>query len=186
MSEQSVGLRPGRRRTTDQAARIGAVLVAALGLSVGLAALYDQTLGTRQPELPAETQQVIDQINAVRAKASCPPVTVNASLTAMAQAHAADMVTRGYLSNVNLDNQDAASRAHRFGYTGAVTQSFAAGLATPTEVVTQMTNPGNDFAKPVLARIRACPMVSIGIGHDTGATRPSLAAHVWVIALGGP
>jgi hypothetical protein len=103
----------------------------------------------------------------------------------MAQAQANDMVARGFLSSVNPDNQDPVSRALRFGYTGgAVTESFAAGLATPSEVVSQWTNGDNALAAPVLKRILTCPMVSIGIGHDTGTVAPPLAAHVWVVALG--
>lgn len=164
--------------------RILAVLMTSLGLAVTLTGLYDWTLGSRDPNLPPEAEQLIDRINAVRAQASCPPVTADAALTAMAQAQASDMVRRGFLSSVTPDNQDTVSRARAFGYLGTVTESFAAGLSTPSEVIGQWTNSTNPFAAPVIKRIRACHMLSIGIGHDEGTVRPSLAAHVWVMTLG--
>jgi uncharacterized protein YkwD len=177
------GTLPGRRwRPGTLRALI--VLGASASLAAGLTTLYDQTIGGQRPLLPADEQQVVDQVNAVRAKAGCTPVQVSAELTAMAQLAAQDMVARGYLSSVNPDNHDAATQARSLGYEGRVTESFAAGLATPTEVVTQWTNSDNAFADPVIRRIRTCAMVSIGIGHDTGTVLPDLAPHVWVMALG--
>jgi uncharacterized protein YkwD len=172
--------RPSRRDTR----RILAVLMAGVCLSVVLTALYDWTRGDRGLALPVEDQQLIDRVNTIRAKASCPPVTANPALTAMAQAQANDMVSRGFLSSVNPDNEDTISRARMYGYPGTVMESFAAGLSTPSEVVGQWTNSANLSASPVMKRIRTCGMVSVGIGHNTGTVRPALAAHVWVMTLG--
>jgi hypothetical protein len=163
---------------------LATVLVLSLGLGFGVAAAYGRTRGDRGPQLPADAQQLLDLVNLVRTQSACPPLKVNGSLAAMAQAQANDMVARGFLSSVNPENQDPVSRASRFGYIGAVTESFAAGLASPSEVVAQWTNTDNALAVPVARRIRTCRMVSIGIGHDTGTAMPPLAAHVWVIALG--
>lgn len=167
-----------------RAMRIAAVLALGVCLGCGLAAGYERTIGCRGPQLPADAQQLLILLNTVRAKASCPPLTASNALVAMAQAQADDMVTRGFLSSVNPDNQDPVSRAWLFGYSGTVTESFAAGLATPSEVVRQWTNPQNTFAAPVRQRIQTCRMVRVGIGHDTGTATPSLAAHVWVLTLG--
>jgi uncharacterized protein YkwD len=131
-----------------------------------------------------DKQQLIERINALRTQASCPPVTANSSLATAAQAQADDMVARGFLSSVNPDNEDPSSRARAFGYSGDVTESFAAGLATPAEVADQWSNPENPYAAPVNRRIRNCDLVSIGIGHSTGTPLPEFAAQVWVMVLG--
>lgn len=173
--------------TSQRRRVVGLVTVLALSLALGcgVAVVHERSFGDRGPRLPAEAQQLLDLVNGVRKQGSCPPLRTNGALVAMAQAQANDMVTRGFLSSVNPDNQDPVARALRFGYTGgAVTESFAAGLATPSEVVNQWANADNALAAPVLKRILTCPMVSVGIGHDTGTVAPPLAAHVWVIALG--
>lgn len=165
--------------------RIVAVLALSVVSGCGLAAGYEQFQADPAPQLPTgEQQQLLDLINSFRKKKFCPPVKVDAALVATAQAQARDMVARGFLSSVNPDNEDPASRAHRFGYTGTVTESFAAGLSTPVEVVKQWTDSDNAFAAPVRKRILTCRMTSIGIGHDTGTSMPTLAAHVWVITQG--
>jgi hypothetical protein len=164
--------------------RIVMVVVASVGLSLGLSAVYGQTLGDQGVAMARDEKELIDRINAIRAAASCPPVTANSSLATAAQAQADDMVARGFLSSVNPDNEDPLSRARAFGYSGGVTESFAAGLATPVEVAEQWTNPENPYAAPVKRRIRDCDMVSIGIGHSTGTPLPEFAAQVWVMVLG--
>jgi len=164
--------------------RIVMVVVASVGLSLGLSAVYSQTLGDQGLAVAPDEKELIDRINAIRAKASCPPVTANPSLVAAAQAQADDMVNRGFLSPVNPDNQDPAFRARAFGYAGDVTESFAAGLTTPAEVADQWVNPDNPYAAPVSRRIRNCDAVSIGIGHNTGTPLPGFAGQVWVMTLG--
>lgn len=163
-----------------------ALLVALAGLLVAVTLLEfsERILGDPVPALPPESQQVIARLNAVRARSSCPALSVDASLTTMAQEQAKDMVERGFLSSVNPDDQDAMFRAHRFGYSGNVTESFASGLATPSEVATQWTNSQNPLAVPVTRRILNCDMISAGIGHDPGTALPAVGAHVWVLVLG--
>lgn len=164
--------------------RVLLVVAASVGLGLGVSAVYAQTLGERRVAVAPDEQELIDRINAIRAGASCPRVTASSSLVAAAQAQADDMVARGFLSTVSPDNQDPVSRAREFGYAGGVTESFAAGLATPSEVADQWTNPANPYAERVNQRIRDCDMVSIGIGHNTGTSLPGIAAHVWVMTLG--
>jgi uncharacterized protein YkwD len=165
-------------------ARVLAVVAVSVGLALGLSAVYGQTLRDPGVAVAPEEQELIDRINAIRAEASCPRVTPNASLAAAARAHADDMVARGYLSTLSPDGEDPVSRARAFGYSGGVTESFAAGLATPAEVASQWTNPANPHAARVNQRIRDCDMVSIGIGHSRGSPLPDIAAHVWVMTLG--
>jgi uncharacterized protein YkwD len=167
-----------------RAARLSVVLTVSVALGVGLAAGHERTVGDRGPRLPASQEQLLSLLNGVRARTSCPRLTADVALDSMAQAQADDMVARGFLSSVNPDGQDAPSRARWFGYFGNVSESFAAGLDAPTEVVSQWTNPWNPSAAPVVRRIQSCKMVSIGIGHNTGTVRPPLAAQVWVIVLG--
>lgn len=164
--------------------RVVMVVAASIGLSLGLSAVYGRTLGNDGVAVAPDEQELINRVNAIRAEAHCPAVTADSSLLAAARAEADDMVTRGFLSSVNPDNEDPVSRARAFGYSGHVTESFAAGLATPSEVANQWTNPANPNAAPVNRRIRDCHMVSIGIGHSTGTPLPEYAAHVWVMTLG--
>jgi Cysteine-rich secretory protein family len=159
-------------------------MLSGVAAGVGAAALYSPLIGSSGPEMPADVQQLVGRLNVVRTAASCPPLTVDATLSAMAQTRAADMVTRGYLGSVTPDNQDVASLAHQFGYPGEATFSYAAGLSTPAEVITQWTNPKPELAMAITRRIRTCSMTSVGIGHDTGTVFPALAAHVWVMVLG--
>jgi hypothetical protein len=173
-----------RRQRSGPLAHIVAALALGMALGCGLATGYEWILPDPAPPLSADAQQLLARINNVRKKESCPSLKANSALSAMAQAQANDMVVRGFLSSVNPDNQDPASRAHQFGYSGTVTESFAAGLGTPSEVINQWTNAENTFATPVIQRLKTCSMVSIGIGHDTGTAMPSLAAHVWVVTLG--
>lgn len=164
--------------------RIAAVLMASVGLSLGLSAVYGQTIRGSDAALPPQERELVDRINAIRADASCPAVRVDAALVAEAQAHADDMVDRGYLSVVSPEDQGPSTRARAFGYKGRVTESYAAGLSTPKEVADQWTNSANPAAAQVSQRIKNCHLVSIGIGHDTGTPLPTLAAQVWVMALG--
>jgi uncharacterized protein YkwD len=164
--------------------RVALVVLLSVGLGFGLAAVYQRVVGGGGPQVGAEAQETIRLINAARASASCPPAKADAALMALAQSDAQDMAGRGFLSAVNPENEDPVARARRFGYTGSVAESYAAGLATPQEVVQQWTNSANAPAAPVKQRLLACRMVSIGIGHDTGTALPSLAAHVWVVTLG--
>jgi uncharacterized protein YkwD len=165
------------------AARAATGVVTGLVLAFGLASVYQRT---QQDEvsLPAEEQALVDLLDDVRATSSCPQLRVDAALTAMADDHARDMVTRGFLSTVNPSGEDATMRARRFRYPGSATDHYAAGLATPSEVVTEWANPAIAASAAVSRQIRTCSLVSVGVGHDAGTAVPALAAHVWVIALG--
>lgn len=164
--------------------RITTVLAVSMGLALGVSTAYGRTLESWSTSLPLNERQLLQQVNAIRASASCPQVTVDPALVGAAQAQADDMVTRGFLSSVNPDNEDPAARVRVFGYSGKVTESYAAGLGSPSEVADQWINPENPYAKRVTDRIVDCRMVSGGIGHNTGTPLPGLAAHVWVLVLG--
>lgn len=164
--------------------RITTVLAVSMGLAFGVSTAYGRTLDSWDADLPLDEQQLLQQINAIRASASCPPVTMDAALVGAAQSQADDMVTRGFLSSVNPDNEDPVARVREYGYSGKVTESFAAGLGSPSEVIDQWINPENPHARRVTNRIVDCHMVRGGIGHNTGTPLPGLAAHVWVLVLG--
>lgn len=175
----------GQTRTGIRVLRAVAVGLIGVGLAFALTVGYGRVFAEPAGlQVEGEERDFIQLVNDVRASASCPPVSADPALMRTAQAHAQDMVARGYLSSVTPDNLDPVGQAHRFGYTGAVTESYAAGLAVPAEVVGQWTNPGNPLATQVKQRIQDCRMVSIGVGHDTGTVLPGLAAQVWVMTLG--
>lgn len=172
------------QRSSVRLVHVLVVVTASVGLALSFSAVYVRTFGDPVVAVAPDAQELIDRINAMRTETSCPRVTANASLVAAAQVQADDMVARGYLSTVNPEDEDPMSRARAFGYPGGVTESFAAGLARPSEVANQWTNLANPYATRVNQRIRDCDMVSIGIGHNTGSPLPDVAAHVWVMTLG--
>jgi uncharacterized protein YkwD len=166
------------------ALRVLAVMSAALLTAVGLSTAYADMVAAQPSGLAPDERELVHLIDLARSHASCPALRTDPRLTAAAQAHADDMVLRGFSSDVNPDNEDAAIRAQRQGYPGNVTEDFAVGLAEPTEVLAQWTNASNSFARDTGKRLLNCRLVSIGVGHDRGVVRPPLAAHVWVVTLG--
>jgi uncharacterized protein YkwD len=164
--------------------RVAVVFAASVGLALVFGVLYGRVAAPERELLPPDEQQLVDRINDIRAEMSCPLLTVDADLVAAAQAQADDMVARSYVGSVNPDNEDPSVRARAFGYPGRATESYAAGLGTPAEVIAQWTNTENPDAARVIRRIENCALSSIGVGHNTGNSVPGLAAHVWVVSMG--
>jgi len=94
---------------------------------------------------PTTQQQVINLTNARRADNGLRPLTVNSTLTAVAQAHAADQASVDTMSHTGTDGSDPGTRIIRSGYpVAAWGENVAAGYATPDTVMTAwMNSPGH-------------------------------------------
>ena len=65
---------------------------------------------------PTTQQQVVNLTNARRADNGLAPLTMNSTLTAAAQAHAADQASVDTMSHTGTDGSDAGTRIVRSGY----------------------------------------------------------------------
>ncbi|MEV4921404.1 CAP domain-containing protein [Streptomyces roseoverticillatus] len=61
-------------------------------------------------------QQVVDMVNAERAKAGCSPLTINAKLQAAAQGHSDDMAARDYYDHTSPEGKSPGDRITAAGY----------------------------------------------------------------------
>ncbi len=61
-------------------------------------------------------QQVVDMVNAERAKAGCSPLTINAKLQAAAQGHSDDMAARDYYDHTTPEGRSPGDRMTAAGY----------------------------------------------------------------------
>lgn len=104
--------------------------------------------------------QVVQLVNAERAKAGCQAVTVNADLTKAAQAHSEDMASHGTMSHDGSDGSSPADRITGAGYSwSAYGENVAYGYASPEEVMAGwMASPGHR------ENILNCSFKEIGVG----------------------
>ena len=111
------------------------------------------------------TTQVVTLTNAERAKAGCGPLAVNATLTAVAQAHSQDMATNNYFDHNSQDGRTPFDRMTAAGYRySTAAENIAAGQRTPQDVMTAwMNSPGHR------ANILNCALKEIGVGYATGS-----------------
>ncbi|MFJ2778648.1 sigma-70 family RNA polymerase sigma factor [Kitasatospora sp. NPDC087315] len=65
---------------------------------------------------PSPERQLVDLVNAERARAGCGPLRIDPKLHAAAQKHAEDMVTRAFFDHVNPDGARADARLAAAGY----------------------------------------------------------------------
>ncbi len=75
--------------------------------------------------------QAAAAINAERANAGLPALTVNSQLAALAQSHAADMACNDMISHTGSDGSSAYSRAVAAGYAGAFSEEIIYGGGGP-------------------------------------------------------
>ncbi|MFF4934016.1 CAP domain-containing protein [Streptomyces griseofuscus] len=122
------------------------------------------------------TAQIVQLVNAERAKAGCQPLTLNAKLTKAAQEHSADMAAHQNMSHTGSDGSDPGTRITQAGYTwSAYGENVAYGYSTAAEVMAGwMSSPGHR------ANILNCGYQEIGVGlaqpdsywtQDFGAAR---------------
>jgi uncharacterized protein YkwD len=112
---------------------------------------------------------VLVLVNAERAKAGCPALTVNPVLVSVAQAHSQDMAERGYFDHTSPEGMSPFDRMRRAGYRGGLMgENIAAGQPTSQAVMRAwMNSPGHR------ANILNCGYTVIGIGVSTRAGTPS-------------
>jgi uncharacterized protein YkwD len=67
-------------------------------------------------QLTKDEQQLVDLINAARAKKGLKPVVVHAKLVASARGHSAEMATKKYFSHSSYNGEYFAKRIIRYGY----------------------------------------------------------------------
>jgi uncharacterized protein YkwD len=112
------------------------------------------------------TAAVVTLTNAERAKAGCRPLTVDATLTAVAQAHSQDMATNDYFDHNSQDGMTPFDRMTAAGYRfSTAAENIAAGQRTPQDVMTAwMNSPGHR------ANILNCALTQIGVGYATDSS----------------
>jgi uncharacterized protein YkwD/stress response protein SCP2 len=127
--------------------------------------------------LERTAHEVIALTNAERASAGLPPLYADATLTAAAQAHSADMVARDFYAHASPDGSRPWDRAAAAGCTRrSIGENIACGQRSPVEVVLGwMNSPGHR------ANILKRDFTHIGIGLAGG----SRAGTYWTQLFGG-
>ncbi|MET7986053.1 CAP domain-containing protein [Streptomyces sp. NPDC005281] len=127
--------------------------------------------------LEKTAREVIALTNTERASAGLPPLGTDATLTAAAQAHSADMVARDFYAHTSPEGGRPWDRAAAAGCTrGSIGENIACGQRTPAEVVQGwMDSPGHR------ANILKRDFTHIGIGLAGG----SRAGTYWTQLFGG-
>jgi uncharacterized protein YkwD len=99
-------------------------------------------------------------VNAERSKVGCSALTLNATLTKVAQAHSEDMAAHSNMSHTGSDGSSPGDRITRAGYNWSTYgENVAYGYATPEEVMAGwMSSPGHK------ANILNCSFKEIGVG----------------------
>ncbi|MET8633915.1 CAP domain-containing protein [Streptomyces sp. NPDC057746] len=127
--------------------------------------------------LARTADEVLALTNAERAAAGLPPLAADPRLTAAAQAHSADMVTRDFYAHTSPEGREPWDRAAAAGSRHrAVGENIACGQRSPTEVVRGwMNSPGHraNILKPAFTHL--------GVGFAGGGR----AGTYWTQLFGG-
>ncbi|WP_449344042.1 sigma-70 family RNA polymerase sigma factor [Streptomyces pactum] len=112
--------------------------------------------------------EVVQLVNAERARNGCAPMSVNSRLTAAAQGHSDDMARRDFFDHTNPDGAGPGERITAAGYRWSTYgENIAAGQRTAADVMRSwMDSPGHR------ANILNCSFTEIGIGYREGAGGP--------------
>ncbi|WP_316772637.1 CAP domain-containing protein [Streptomyces sasae] len=104
--------------------------------------------------------RIVELVNAERSKVGCPALTLNTTLTKVAQAHSEDMALHQNMSHTGSDGSSPGDRITSAGYTwSAYGENVAYGYATPEQVMAGwMASPGHK------ANILNCSFKEIGVG----------------------
>ncbi|MGW3041321.1 CAP domain-containing protein [Kitasatospora sp. NPDC001159] len=113
-------------------------------------------------------QQVVDLVNAERAKAGCDPVTAEPRLASAAQSHSDDMADRNYFDHASPEGYHADHRIEATGYRWSTWgENIARGQKDPAAVMDAwMNSPGHR------ANILNCAFKQLGVGVRTGSGGP--------------
>jgi uncharacterized protein YkwD len=104
--------------------------------------------------------RIVELVNAERSKVGCSALTLNTTLTKVAQAHSEDMALHQNMSHSGSDGSSPGDRITSAGYTwSAYGENVAYGYATPEQVMAGwMASPGHK------ANILNCTFKEIGVG----------------------
>lgn len=124
---------------------------------------------TPQSRALAYEQQILALANSERARAGCPPLSVDAALRRAAQGHTQDMADYGYFSHTGSDGTSPWDRAAEAGYSDPSGENIAAGYGTPEDVMAAwMASPGHR------ANILNCDSREMGLGYVATSSRGPL------------
>lgn len=104
--------------------------------------------------------RIVELVNAERAKVGCSALTLNATLSKVAQAHSDDMAVHQNMSHTGSDGSSPGDRITGAGYTWSTYgENVAYGYPTPEQVMAAwMASPGHK------ANILNCTFKEIGVG----------------------
>ena len=112
----------------------GALLIALA--TVGMVVVFThKSAGIKEPELtkyevgPIDPQEILELVNAERAKAGVEPLVMNDNLNKSAQLKADDMITRNYRSHFLPEDPDATLTAEMYSYVEPLCSSSSENLA---------------------------------------------------------
>ncbi|WP_369185075.1 sigma-70 family RNA polymerase sigma factor [Streptomyces sp. Y1] len=129
------------------------------------------------PPAPSPERQLIDLVNAERAKAGCGPLRIDPRLHAAAQKHTDDMVARGFFDHVNPDGARADARITASGYRWSQWgENLDRGPSAPAVVLSDWMDGGIHQSNML-----DCGFKDVGVGI---ATTPS--GTYWTQDLGAP
>ena len=103
-----------------------------------------------------------------QARASCPAVTLNDSLSIAAQLHSEDQAKHNAMSHTGSDGSTFAERAERAGYHHAIAENVAYGYSTPEAVVAAWLNSPDHRANILDCEARA---IGLGVAESADGTR---------------
>lgn len=136
------------------------------------------TAGLRDPE--RVRAEMLAAVNEVRRKAGAPPLKMNRDLQEAAQAHAQDMLARGYFAHESPSGTTVRERARKAGYDWrTIGENIAEGQTSVDEVMkTWMNSPGHR------ANILNPPFRELGVGLVIGQARNGEYRVIWVQNFG--
>ncbi|MFJ9608794.1 sigma-70 family RNA polymerase sigma factor [Kitasatospora sp. NPDC101176] len=126
---------------------------------------------------PSPERQLVDLVNAERAKVGCAPLRIDPRLHAAAQKHAEDMVARGFFDHVNPDGVRTDARITAAGYRWSQWgENLDRGPTAPAVVFTRWMDGGIHQSNML-----DCGFKDVGVGVATGP-----AGGYWTQDLGAP
>jgi uncharacterized protein YkwD len=122
--------------------------------------------------------EIVNLVNAERAKIGCKALIVDTHLTTAARAHSTDMAVRTYFSHTTPEGVDFASRLTKAGYRwSGAGENIAKGQRTPQDVMTSWMNSAGHRAN-----ILNCGFTNLGVGVAADAT----GAILWTQDFASP
>lgn len=152
--------------------------------STSLASTSSTTVAAAPPASSVDEgalrQAVLDLTNAERAKAGCGPLKLDATLTAVADAHSADMAARSFFSHTNPDGLGPGDRIDASGYPyRSWAENIAAGQGSAAEVMNGWMNSSGHRAN-----ILNCGLEELGVGYAEGPAMDRIPGRFWTQVFG--